>query len=248
MDPVSSRTAATASIPSSPGSSSLPSPPTSPHQHARHGYQPGDGYNVLTDSLPGSPLSIASSLPSGASSYMFSQSATSSPPYIDPSLLPGGHAGYAGGEYGSRNHTDSEHDPLGLVIPSLTLPPPVSSSEGATNSSSGRRKRGQHGTHHHQSAYGETLGSLELFIFGRRGSGKTAIANLLVDGNDDVISTAGWHNGTLTASTCLKDSHSKRGLRNIRITEVEGFDEEEDQVSGPVVARQSLFTLWNLGC
>lgn len=230
MDPASSRMAATASIPSSPGSSSLPSPPTSPQLHARHGhYGPGDGHHGLADSLAGSPLSIASSIPSVSSSFMFSQSATSSPPYIDPSLLPGGHAG---GEHGSRNHTDSEHDPLGLVIPSLMLPPPVSSSEGTTGSSrGGRGHRGRHGAHHHQSAYGETLGSLELFIFGRRGSGKTAIANLLVDGNDDVISTAGWHNGTLTASTCLRDSHSKRGLRNVRITEIEGFDEEEDQAA-----------------
>ncbi|KAG8851078.1 hypothetical protein FRB91_008502, partial [Serendipita sp. 411] len=53
------------------------------------GTQPTQGaHNTQYDSLPESPaLSVASSFPSGASSYMFSQSATSSPPHLDPALL-----------------------------------------------------------------------------------------------------------------------------------------------------------------
>ena len=139
-------------------------------------------------------------------------------------------------------------DPLGLVIPSLSLPPPLSSSSAAAaesgagptsasaESSVGRRGRGaqrapRHRAHH-QSPYGETLGNLELFIFGRKGAGKTAIANMLVEGNDDVVSILGWEDDTLTASTAWKDARTRQGAGNVRITEVKGFDEEEDEVRG----------------
>jgi predicted GTPase len=75
------------------------------------------------------------------------------------------------------------------------------------------------------------LGTLDLFIFGRKGAGKTAVANMLVEGNDDVVSVLGWEDGTLTASTAWKDARTRRGARNVRITEAKGFDEEEDEVS-----------------
>lgn len=167
---------------------------------------------------------------------MFSHSASSSPPHIDPALL---------AEHGyryNRHHTDEDTDPLGLVIPSLTLPPPLSAenSAGGANTSAdstgggnGRVQRTRHRPQAHQNPYGETLGSLELFIFGRKGSGKTAIANMLVEGNDDVVSVLGWDDamGTLTASTAWKDARTRRGARNVRITEVRGFSEEEDTVS-----------------
>jgi hypothetical protein len=184
----------------------------------------------------GSPLSIESSFPSGASSYMFFHSAESSPPHIDPDLLAHG-----------RHHgdTDEEVDPLGLVIPSLSLPPPLSAADsgnGPTSASAessgggrGGGQRAQHHRTHYQSPYGETLGTLELFIFGRKGAGKTAIANMLVEGNDDVVSVLGWEDGTLTASTAWKDARARRGARNVRITEVKGFDEEEDEVSNRLI-------------
>ena len=168
---------------------------------------------------------------------MFSHSASSSPPHIDPALL--AEHGY----HYSRHHTDEDLDPLGLVIPSLTLPPPLSAenSAGGANASAdssggggnARAQRTRHRTQSHQSPYGETLGNLELFIFGRKGSGKTPIANLLVEGNDDVVSVLGWEDatGTLTASTAWKDARTRRGARNVHITEVKGFDEEEDTVS-----------------
>src|SRR5258706_11507412 len=75
------------SIPTPP----LPSPPSSPL------------LGPVPDSIPPSPSSLSSSLPSGASSYMFSLSGVTShnnsPPHI--------------------------HYDLSLVIPSLTLPPPL---------------------------------------------------------------------------------------------------------------------------
>lgn len=225
---------ATNSIPSSPGSSSLPSPPSSPQHRARehvahHAHHDPHAHGEMFESLPGSPLSITSSFPSGASSYVFSQSASSSPPYIAPHLL---------GEYiHSRHHTDSETDPLGLVIPSLTLPPLVASAGGesvagnSTRHSDSSRGRGYRSHRsHHQSPYGETLGNLELFIFGRKGAGKTAVANTLVEGNDDIISSSGWDNSALMASTAWKDSRTRHGVQNVRIVEIDGFDDDDDQV------------------
>lgn len=78
--------------------------------------------------------------------------------------------------------------------------------------------------------YGDTLGTLDLYIFGRKGAGKTAIGTMLVEGNEEVVSVDGWEANVLRASTRWKDASGKRGTRNIRITEVDGFDEEEDQV------------------
>lgn len=163
-------------------------------------------------------MSIASSFPSGASSYIFSHSASSSPPHI------------AHGYNYSRQHTDSETDPLGLVIPSLTLPPPINSADARYSDSSRSRLHRSH--RNHSSPYGETLGNLELFIFGRKGAGKTAIANTLVDGNDEVVSVGGWDNGTLVASTTWKDGRARHGARNVKIIEVEGFEDDDDQVRG----------------
>jgi hypothetical protein len=169
-------------------------------------------------------LSIASSFPSGASSYIFSHSASSSPPHIASGYGPRSDYNH------SRQHTDSETDPLGLVIPSLTLPPLINSAEARYSDSSRSRP---HRSHKNQaSPYGETLGNLELFIFGRKGAGKTAIANTLVNGNDDVVSVVGWDNGTLVASTTWKDGRARHGARNVKIVELEGFDDDDDQVRG----------------
>jgi predicted GTPase len=74
------------------------------------------------------------------------------------------------------------------------------------------------------------LGIVDLYIFGRKGAGKTAVANMLVDGNDDVVSSLGWDHNVLTASTAWKDARMRKGARNVRIIEIEGFDEDDDQV------------------
>ncbi|KAG8829864.1 hypothetical protein FRC18_008931, partial [Serendipita sp. 400] len=216
-------------------------------------------HNTQYDSLPESPaLSVASSFPSGASSYMFSQSATSSPPHLDPALLNElGYNVYAYTGRDSRHYTDSEHehhDPLGLVIPSLSLPPPVSSSEGTH--SSNRRREGRDGhrssrwsKQQRTTAYGETLGNLELYVFGRKGIGKTTLANALIESNEDVVLKSDWKRlepsstgegdlegfSSLVASTAWLDSNARKGMSNVKIHELDGFEEGEGEKASEVL-------------
>jgi len=178
----------------------LPSPPSSPI------------LGPVTDSIPPSPSSLASSFPSGASSYLFSQSGVTShnnsPPHI--------------------------HYDLSLVIPSLTLPPPLpqlsTEQDNWRNQGTVRdRERAAAPT----TVYGETLGRVDLLVFGRKGAGKTALANTLVDANnEDIVINDGWDRDqrVLSAAT-LAARHSSHQTYNVTITELDGFDEDDSMVS-----------------
>lgn len=97
---------------------------------------------------------------------------------------------------------------LRLVIPSLSLPPALP----------------------HPSPYGQTLGDLRLLILGRKGIGKTTLANLLLESNDDIVHVSGWEGHVLTASTDWLDHEDNNGSEkfepalNVQITELPGYD------------------------
>ena len=166
----------------------------------------------VTDSIPPSPSSLSSGFPSGASSYMFSLSRVTShnnsPPHI--------------------------HYDLSLVIPSLTLPPPLpqlsAEQDNWRNQGTVRDKERAAAP---TTIYGETLGRLDLLVLGRKGAGKTALANTLVDANnEDIVINDGWDRGrrVLSAAT-VAARRSSHQTYNVTITEVDGFDEEDSMVS-----------------
>lgn len=166
----------------------------------------------VTDSIPPSPSSLSSGFPSGASSYMFSLSGVTShnnsPPHI--------------------------HYDLSLVIPSLTLPPPLP--QLSTEQDNWRNQgtiRDKERTAVPTTIYGETLGRLDLLVFGRKGAGKTALANTLIDANnEDIVINDGWDRDrrVLSAAT-VATRHTSHQIYNVTITEVDGFDEEDSMVS-----------------
>lgn len=107
---------------------------------------------------------------------------------------------------------EPEDHALRLVIPSLTLPAALP----------------------HPSPYGQTLGDLRLLILGRKGIGKTTLANLLLESNDDIVHVSGWEANVLTASTDWLDHGDDSGLEkfepalNVQITELPGYDPQGD--------------------
>ena len=109
-------------------------------------------------------------------------------------------------------HATPEDDALRLVIPSLTLPVVLS----------------------HPSPYGQTLGDLKLLILGSNGIGKTTLANLLLESNDDIVHISGWEANVLTASTDWVDHEDNSGIEryepalNVQITELPGYDPHGD--------------------
>ena len=109
-------------------------------------------------------------------------------------------------------HAASEHDALRLVIPSLSLPAVLP----------------------HPSPYGQTLGDLNLLILGSSGIGKTTLANLFLESNDDIVHVSGWEANVLTASTDWLDHEDNAGSEryepalNVRITEIPGYDPKGD--------------------
>ena len=168
-------------------------------------------FGPISDSIPPSPSSLSSSFPSGASSYMFSLSGMTShdnsPPHI--------------------------HDDLSLVIPSLTLPSPLPQlsieQDNWRNQGTVRDKERAAAP---TTIYGETLGRLDLLVFGRKGAGKTALANTLVDANnEEIVVSDGWDRDrrVLSAST-VTARHNSHQTSNVTITEVDGFDEEDNMV------------------
>ena len=177
----------------------LPSPPSSPL------------LGPVTDSIPPSPSSLSSSVPSGASSYIFSLSGMTSHNNSPPHL----------------------HYDLSLVIPSLTLPPPLpqlsTEQDNWRNQGTVRDKERAAAS---ATIYGETLGRLDLLVFGRKGAGKSALANTLVNANnDDIVINDGWNRDrrVLSAAT-MAARHGPHRTSNVTITEVDGFDEEDSMV------------------
>ena len=156
-------------------------------------------------SLPSSPVSALPSPPDSPSG-----GSVSSLPSIGSSFFYSSAAA-------SPPHVHAADGPLEdyalrLVIPSLTLPTALP----------------------HPSAYGETLGDLRLLILGSKGIGKTTLANLLLESNDDIVHVSGWEGNVLTASTDWSDHEDNNGLEkfepamNVQITELPGYDPQGD--------------------
>lgn len=178
--------------------------------------QPSSPHSGVPSS-PGSPSGDSlSSLPSVSSSFLFS-SRPASPPHYDfhprRSVPPSAFA------------SDSEmHDSTqGLIIPSLTFPPPV------------RRP----------TPYGQTLGDIRILILGPRGAAASALASQLLDDNDDIVEIGVWEEQlrtpgsgnrvmVLRASTDWIEHRDAHGLehaepsRNVEVVELPAYDPEDD--------------------
>lgn len=161
--------------------------------------------HVRSTSLPSSPISTLPSPPDSPSG-----GSVSSLPSVGSSFFYSSAAA-------SPPHIHVAHEPedyaLRLVIPSLTLPAAVP----------------------HPSPYGQTLGDLRLLILGKRGIGKTTLANLLLESNDDIIHVSGWDGNVLSASTDWLEHDDNNGLEgfglpalNVQITELPGYDPQGD--------------------
>jgi hypothetical protein len=160
--------------------------------------------HVRSASLPSSPISALPSPPDSPSG-----GSVSSLPSIGSSFFYSSAAA-------SPPHIHAADEPddyaLRLVIPSLTLPAALP----------------------HPSPYGQTLGDLRLLVLGRKGIGKTTLANLLLESNDDIVHVSGWEANVLTASTDWLDHEDNNGLEkfepalNVQITELSGYDLQGD--------------------
>lgn len=156
-------------------------------------------------SLPSSPISALPSPPDSPSG-----GSVSSLPSIGSSFFYSSAA--ASPPYIHAADEPSEDYALPLVIPSLTLPAALP----------------------HPSPYGETLGDLKLLILGSKGIGKTTLANLLLESNDDIVHVSGWEGNVLTASTDWLDHEENHGLEkfepamNVQIAELPGYDPQGD--------------------
>lgn len=73
-----------------------------------------------------------------------------------------------------------------------------------------------------------------MLILGSKGIGKTTLANLLLESNDDIVHVSGWEGNVLTASTDWSDHEDNNGLEkfepamNVQITELPGYDPQGD--------------------
>jgi hypothetical protein len=161
--------------------------------------------HVRSASLPSSPVSALPSPPDSPSG-----GSVSSLPSIGSSFF------YSSAAPSPPHiHTSDEPpevDAIRLVIPSLSLPAALP----------------------HPSPYGQTLGDLKLLILGSGGIGKTTLANLLLESNDDIVHVSGWEGDVLTASTDWLDHEDVVGLEkyepalNVQITELPGYDPQGD--------------------
>lgn len=105
-----------------------------------------------------------------------------------------------------------DHLTEGLIIPSLTLPSAL------------RRP----------TAYGQTIGDLRILVLGNKGTGKTYLANLLLEDNDAVVDFGCWeeteHGKVLYASTDWIEHKDAHGLekyeptRNVEIIELSSYN------------------------
>ena len=164
--------------------------------------------HVRSASLPSSPVSALPSPPDSPSG-----GSVSSLPSIGSSFFYSSAA--ASPPYIHAADEPHEDYALRLVIPSLTLPAVLP----------------------HPSPYGQILGDLKLLILGSNGIGKTTLANLLLESNDDIVHVSGWEANVLTASTDWLDHEDNTGLEryepalNVQITELPGYNPQEDSVS-----------------
>ncbi|KAL1738408.1 hypothetical protein HDZ31DRAFT_27278, partial [Schizophyllum fasciatum] len=115
--------------------------------------------------------------------------------------------------------SDSDHvrdSTQGLVIPSLLLPDALP----------------------RPTPYGQTLGDVRLLLLGGRGSGKTTLANLLINDNEEIVEQGMWEDidggRVLRASTYWIEHRDAHGLEkfepahNIEIVELAGYDYHDD--------------------
>jgi len=137
---------------------------------------------------------------------------------------------------GMTSHDNSPphiHYDLSLVIPSLTLPPPLPqlSTEQDNWRDQGTVRSKERATAP-ATIYGETLGRLDLLVFGRKGAGKSALANTLVGANnEDIVINDGWdRNQRVLSAATVATRHGPHRTSNVTITEVDGFDEEDSMV------------------
>ena len=164
--------------------------------------------HVRSASLPSSPVSALPSPPDSPSG-----GSVSSLPSVGSSFFYSSAA--ASPPHIHAAYCPPEDDALRFVIPSLSLPAALP----------------------HPSPYGQTLGDLKLLILGSNGIGKTTLANLLLESNDDIVHVSGWEANILTASTDWLDHEDNTGLEkyepalNVQITELPGYDPQGD-VSG----------------
>lgn len=164
--------------------------------------------HVRSASLPSSPVSALPSPPDSPSG-----GSVSSLPSVGSSFFYSSAA--ASPPHIHAAYCPPEDDALRFVIPSLSLPAALP----------------------HPSPYGQTLGDLKLLILGSNGIGKTTLANLLLESNDDIVHVSGWEANVLTASTDWLDHEDNTGLEkyepalNVQITELPGYDPQGD-VSG----------------
>lgn len=160
------------------------------------------------ESQPSSPISALPSPPDSPSA-----GSISSLPSVSSSFFYS--SGPTSPHHHPLDHPRSEPDDLHLVIPSLTLPSAI----------------------RHATTYGQTLGDLRLLILGPKGIGKTTLANVLLESNDNVVEIGGWEYldgedraNVLRASTDWIEHGDAHGLekfepaRNVEIVELPGYE------------------------
>jgi hypothetical protein len=89
----------------------------------------------------------------------------------------------------------------------------------------------------HPTPYGQTLGDVRLLVLGRKGAGKTRLANILLEGNEDIVEVGAWEDTiygmTIRASTSWLEHQGAEGLerfepsKNVTIVEISGYNEND---------------------
>ncbi|KAG7451592.1 uncharacterized protein BT62DRAFT_1072139 [Guyanagaster necrorhizus] len=162
--------------------------------------------NVSTSSLPSSPRSNTSALPSPPDSP--SLDSVSSFPSVSSSFF----FSSSGASPPSQQSDHGRDSTQGLIIPSLTLPDPL----------------------RYPTPYGQTLGDIRIITLGTKGVGKSFLTKLLLEDNEDVVDEGIWEDGeygkVMRASTDWLDRRDAHGLekfepaRNVEIHELPGYE------------------------
>ncbi|PBK66220.1 hypothetical protein ARMSODRAFT_890521 [Armillaria solidipes] len=169
--------------------------------------------NVSSTSLPSSPRSSTSALPSPPDSP--SLDSVSSFPSVSSSFF----FSSTGASPPSRQSDHGRDSTQGLIIPSLTLPDPL----------------------RYPTPYGQTLGDIRLITLGARGVGKSFLTKLLLEDNEDVVDEGVWEDGeygkVVRASTDWIDRRDAHGLekfepaRNVEIHELPGYEYTDNELT-----------------